>query len=67
MVWKKELYLKEAERQLSDKTFNKRENIDQTLHNRNVVKTTVFEEINANHLPKSTSVLVPDELRCIRF
>ena len=36
-------------------------------HNRNVVKTTVFEEINANHLPKSASVLVPDEVRCSRF
>ena len=67
VVWKKELYLNEAERQLSDKTFYKRENIDQTLHNRNVVKTTVFEEINANHLPKSASVLVPDEVRCSRF
>ena len=67
VVWKKELYLKEAERQLSDKTFYKRENIDQTLHNRNVVKTTVFEEINANHLPKSASVLVLDEVRCSRF
>ena len=67
VVWQKELYSNEADRQLSDETFYRKKDSDRMLHNWKIVETTVSEEILVRHLPGSASALIPSEVRCSCF
>ena len=67
VVWDRELYITEANRQLSDSNFYKKEPKDLTLTNLNKVSSALHREIEEKHLPDTAAILVPDHPRCSRF
>ena len=67
VVWRKDLYIAEAERQLSDNTFYRHESEDRTEEIRDNVHTVVMEEISQGNLPPEATVMVPKKARCSRF
>ena len=53
MVWSKDLYLAEGERQLSNATFYKRRSRDGTIPNNLLSKNSVSKIIRIGQLPSS--------------
>ena len=66
VVWQKDLYLAEVNRQLSDHNFYKPSS-DMTLSNNNIVETTILDEISSGNLPDSARNLILQNPRCGRF
>ena len=67
VVWRKDLYIAEASRQLSDGTFYRKENTDLTEKNNKLVKQVIKNEINQGNLPVSAEFLAQETPRCSRF
>ena len=57
----------EANRQLSDETFYRKETRDMTRENFKIVEEAIKQEIEEEHLPGSATALLPKDLRCSRF
>jgi hypothetical protein len=64
VVWRKDLYIAEANRQLSDHRFYKRLDVDLTLVNNKLVAETISIEIDRKKLPKEALNLVHKKPRC---
>ncbi|GFR65041.1 telomerase reverse transcriptase [Elysia marginata] len=54
VVWRKDLYLAEGARQLSNSTFYRQRSNDSTIPNNSKVKDAVSDLIDAGHLPPSS-------------
>ena len=67
MVWRKDLYLAEAYRQLSDGNFNQRIPEDATQENDSIVRSFVEQAIEANELPPSATNLLVEHSRTSNF
>ena len=67
VVWRKDMYVAEAERQLSDITFYRHEQEDLTDKIRDKVHSVITEEISQGNLPVESSVMIPKKARCSRF
>jgi hypothetical protein len=67
VVWQKELYIAEAERQLSDETFYEKKSEDCTKDINKMVEATIEEEIKEGRLPEEAVRLVETNPRCGRF
>ena len=67
VVWKKDMYIAEADRQLSDMTFYRHEDEDLTDKIRDKVHSVLTEEISQGNLPAESSVMIPKKARCSRF
>ena len=66
VVWSKELYLEEVQKQLSDGNFY-RESEDRTSENNRKVEDAIVDEISHGNLPTSALNLVQKKPRCSRF
>ena len=58
VVWRKDLYIEEANRQLSDSTFYKKVEEDSTLINNDIVARVIDDEIANHRLPRSAVSLI---------
>ena len=67
VVWRKDLYIAEAMRQLSDTNFYRKEDSDHTDKYNGLIKTTINAEIQQGHLPSSAKHLILVDPRCSRF
>ncbi|XP_078377902.1 uncharacterized protein LOC144661069 [Oculina patagonica] len=67
VVWRKDLYLAEAYRQLSDGNFYQRIPEDATQENQNIVRSFVQRAIEANELPPSATNLLVEHARTSKF
>ena len=67
VVWRKDLYIEEANRHLSDETFYRKETRDMTRENFKIVEEAIKQEIEEEHLPGSATALLPKDLRCSLF
>ena len=67
VVWRKDLYIAEAERQLSDETFYEKVAEDKTQDINDQVHTIVEDEIKMGNLPKEARTLIQSKPRCGRF
>lgn len=67
VVWKKDNYIEEAERQLSDSTFYEKLQGDTTLKNNELVSKTIKDEIGKSNLPSSALNLITKQPRCSKF
>ena len=64
VVWRKDLYISEAERQLSDNLFYEQMPSDLTSQNNLIISKTIKEEIDENRLPRSATNLIEKDPRC---
>lgn len=67
VVWRKDLYIAEAERQLSDETFYEKVPEDKTQDINDQVYAIVEDEIKKGNLPKEARTLIQRKPRCGRF
>ena len=67
VVWRKDLYIQEAQSQLSDSSFYMKTTRDLTLDNLKIVNDSVQDEISLGNLPATASNLIPVNPRCSRF
>ena len=67
VVWRKDLNVSEAERQLSDNLFYKRMPSDLTSQNNLIISKTIKEEIDQNRLPRSATNLMEKDPHCSIF
>ena len=67
MVWRKDLYLAEAYRQLSDGNFYQRIPEDATQENHSIVRSFVERAIEANELAPSATNLLVEHARTSKF
>jgi len=58
VVWRKDLYIQEVEKQLNDSEFYEPDEKDMTEENNQIVKECVEEEIRDKHLPPEATNLV---------
>ena len=64
VVWRKDLYIEEAHRQLSDSTFYKKVDEDRTVINNEIVSQVISDEITNTRLPPSAVSLIEKSPRC---
>ncbi len=67
VVWKKELYVAEAEKHLNDETYYKKETYDRTSENNKKVQTAVEDEIEKGNIPSNAQHLIVEKPRCAKF
>ena len=67
VVWQKELYITEAERQLSDETFYEKKSEDCTKDINDMVEFVIKQEIEEGRLPNEAVHLIESNPRCGRF
>lgn len=67
VVWKKELYLAEVNKQLSNSEFYSNLPHDTTNDNNEVIRDTIRKEITDGNLPKEAERLIIDKPRSGRF
>ena len=67
VVWKRSLYLEEAQRQLSDARFYQRLSHDCTKENQQTIKSVVHDLISTCELPPTASNLVVSSPRTSQF
>ena len=67
VVWDKELYIAEGQRQLCDNTFYEKVSHDCTSDINKLVNDVVEEEISIGNLRKGARVLIESNPRCGRF
>ena len=67
VVWRKDLYIEEAHRQLSDSTFYKKVDEDRTVINNEIVSQVISDEITNTRLPPSAVSLIEKSPRCSVF
>ena len=67
VVWRKDLYLLEGQRQLSDRNTYMPPPSDPTCDDLKVVKNTIKELVEHKDLPSTGTNLIPTEPRCPRF
>ena len=67
VVWRRDLYIEEAERQLGNGEFYMKEERDRTEDISSHVKDILSDEIDGKRLPKSALNLVEGNPRCGRF
>ena len=67
VVWRKDLYDVEAQRQLSNTTFYEEVTEDATEENNEIVKQVVEEEIQTGSLPSTAENLINKNPRCSKF
>lgn len=67
VVWQKELYLQEAERQLSNSEYYTKEEYDKTAENNKVLEETIREEIENGNLSKEATCLINPAPRTSKF
>ena len=56
VVWRADLYRKEAHRKLSDTSFYRRVDEDLTFHHQCIVRSTVHQLVSSGELPQSSSL-----------
>lgn len=66
-VWRKDLYIAEANRQLSDTSFYQHLDHDETDDNNNIVSQTVKQEISKRLLPPEAKALILSRPSCSKF
>lgn len=67
VVWKKDLYLAEAKKQLCDDNFYSKCSYDRTSENNKVIHDIINKEIEESRLPASAKNLFVEEPRTSRF
>ena len=67
VVWKRDLYIQEANRQLSDDRFYQRLDADPIQQDQKIVKTTIKDMIASCELPPTAKHLVVTTPRTSRF
>ncbi|KAJ8031993.1 hypothetical protein HOLleu_25387 [Holothuria leucospilota] len=67
IVWRKDLYIQEALRQLSNTDFYTRVEGDPTSHQQNTITTTVKDLIREEQLPANAVNLIQDNPHCATF
>ena len=67
VVLTRSAYVAEAERQLSDTTFYRKDSEDLTITNLNIIKDTIQEEIDSGNLSPSAICMVSSSAKCSRF
>ena len=67
VVWRKDLYQAEAERQLSDRSSYKLLNKDPSSNHQTLIKTTVNNFIKNNDLPPNATNLINSNSRTSQF
>ena len=67
VVWKRDLYLQEANRQLSDNRFYQRLDADPIQQDKKIVKNTIKDMITSCELPPTAKPLVVTTPRTSRF
>ncbi|XP_072016901.1 uncharacterized protein [Amphiura filiformis] len=67
VVWRKDLYLEEAERQLSDNSTYQQLDSDITEDHQELAKETIDELVNSNELPDAATYLINPLPRTSKF
>ena len=67
VVWTRDLYIQEAERQLSDSAFYQKLDRDLTMDHNNKVAEVVHDAISKRELPPSATNLIVDHPRTSKF
>ena len=67
VVWARDLYIQEAERQLSDSAFYQKLDRDLTMDHNNKVAEVVHDAISKRELPPSATNLIVDHPRTSKF
>lgn len=67
VVWRIDLYIKEAETQCTDTSFYKWNGIDTIPQLQSSIQTTITDSISARHLPASSCNLILDNPYCGHF
>ena len=67
VAWRKDLYVIEANRQLSDSTFYRKDSSDLTESNNKIILKTLNDEINKGSLPDGALNLIIKNPRCGKF
>ena len=67
VVWRRDLYVQGAERQLHDTTFYRKESSDLTSRNNDKVRQVLLEEIEEGNLPTNANVLLVKRPRTSKF
>lgn len=67
VAWRKDLYVAEADRQLSDTVFYRKESSDLTNINNSTVSDVIQEEINDGNLSDGSLNLINCNPRCSKF
>ena len=67
VVWRKDLYIAEAERQLSDETTYERQEQDITKQHQETVRDTITDLVNSEELPQYAMNLINPNPRTSKF
>ena len=67
VVWRKDLYIAEGTRQLSNQEFHQELDCDNSKENNEKVKNLIKKEIQDGCLPPRASALIQEKPRCSRF
>ena len=67
VVWRKDLFIAEAERQLSEETTYERQEHDITKEHQEIVRDTITDLVNSEELPQSAMNLINPNPRTSKF